>query len=81
MMCYGLIVRDFDISVVLKIIPIVYFLYLTALFINVACKPRKVIARKALYISYLFLTLGAESFYLKQGIMYIYGYIMYYFVR
>ena len=81
MICYGLIVRDFDMSVVLKIVPMVYFLYLTALFINVACKPRKLVARKALYISYLFLTIGAESFYLKEVISYFYGYIMYYIVK
>ena len=81
MICYGLIVRDFNMSVVLKIIPMVYFLYLTALFINVACKPRKLVARKALYISYLFLTIGAESFYLKEIVTYFYGYIMYYIVK
>ena len=81
MICYGLIVRDFDMSVVLKIVPMVYFLYLTALFINVACKPRKLVARKALYISYLFLTIGAESFYLKEVITYFYSYIMYYIVK
>ena len=68
-------------SVVLKIVPMVYFLYLTALFINVACKPRKLVARKALYISYLFLTIGAESFYLKETVSYFYGYIMYYIVK
>ena len=81
MMTYGLIIRNHDISVVLKIVPMIYFLYLTALFINVACKPTKASARKVLYISYLFLAVGAESFYLKQTITYIYGFVMYYFVK
>ena len=41
MISYGLLMTQFDITVFLKIIPVFIYLYLSALFVNVLCKPRK----------------------------------------
>ena len=62
MVLFGLYVLDKDFSMVLKILPVSYGVYITALFINSVPKPRKTRAKKVLYLSYLLLSVAIVSF-------------------
>ena len=66
MVLYGLYVLSKDFSIILKVLPILYSVYITALFINASLKARKTRARKVLYLSYLLLTIIIEAYCLRK---------------
>ena len=80
MVLFGLYVLDKDFSMVLKILPVSYGVYITALFINSIPKPRKTRAKKVLYLSYLLLSVAIVSFCTKKVAQIIYGQVMYFIV-
>ena len=62
MVLFGLYVLNKEFSVVLKIIPLIYSIYITALFINSIPRARKTRAKKVLYLSYLLLSVAIVGF-------------------
>jgi len=78
---YIMLIDRFDVHIALQVTPIIIYIYLTALFVNANCKPKRSLARKALYISYLFMTLAEEAFFVYQSVSYIGSYTLYYFVK
>ena len=81
MVLYGLYVLSKDFSIILKVLPVLYSLYVTALFINAALKARKTRAKKVLYLSYLLLTIVIEAYCLRKVGQMIYGQVMYFIVH
>jgi len=81
MILFGLYVLNKDFHAILKILPVIYSVYITALFINAAVKARKTRAKKILYLSYLFLSIGIEVYCLNKVGHMIYGQVMYFIVH
>lgn len=79
--CYIMLMDRYDVHIAIQVTPIVIYVYLTALFVNVNCRPNRSLARKALYISYLFMTLVEEAFFLYTSVTYVGSYALYYFVK
>ena len=81
MVLFGLYVLNKDFHVILKILPVLYSVYITVLFVNAATKARKTRAKKILYLSYLFLSIGIEAYCLNKVGHMIYGQVMYFIVH
>jgi len=77
---YIVLIDRFDVHIAFQVTPIIVYIYLTALFVNAKCKPKRSLARKALYISYLFMTIAEEAFFVYQSVSYVFSYALYYFV-
>jgi len=81
MIAYGILMEHFNLSVAVKMIPVLYYLFLTALFINIAARELKSKASMTLYISFLLMTIAEILFFFIQIVTYCYSHIMFYFIR